>query len=152
MFFVIFVQNQFLSNHKRNKESRKWRRLYWLMVFSIFVALILMVRFVLDSSKILVDKAMPINPYYIDWKLENDGLLRLNDPYYLQTRHKFIRVNLEKLKLDTSIYNPLILRSETGGSLRDIEPPYLLWKKANNDTIHILKNNILLDFKYTALE
>lgn len=122
------------------------------MVFSIFIALILMVRFVLNTSKIYVDKVMPINPYYIEWKVEKDGLLRLNDPYYLQTKHKFIKQNLDKLKLDTSIYNPLILRSKTGGTLKDIEEPYLLWKKANNDTIYVLKNNILLNFKYTTLD
>lgn len=141
-----------LSHKKRNKESRKWKRLYWLMVFSIFAALILMVRFVLDTSKIYVDKAMPINPYYIEWNVEKDGLLRLNDPYYLQTKHKFIRENLDKLKLDTAIYNPLIVRSKTDGTLIDIEQPYLLWKKANNDTIYVLKNNILLHFKYTTLD
>lgn len=122
------------------------------MVFSIFIALILMVRFVLDTSKIYVDKVMPINPYYIEWNVEKDGLLRLNDPYYLQTKHKFIRQDLDKLKLDTSIYNPLILNSETGGTLKDIQQPYLLWKKSNNDTIHVLKNNILLNFKYTTLD
>lgn len=107
-----------------------------------------MVRFVLDTSKIYVDSGMPINPYYIDWKVDQNGELRLNEPYYLQTKHKFIRENLDKLKLDTSIYNTLIFRSKTGGTLKDIEHPYLLWKKANNDTIHILKNNILLNFKY----
>lgn len=122
------------------------------MVFSIFIALIVMVRFVLDVSKIYVDKSIPINPYYIDWKQEPNGTLRLNEPYYLQTRHKFIRENLDKLKLDTSVYNPLILRSKTGGTLGDVEHPYVLWKKANNDTIHVLKNNILLNFKYTTLE
>ena len=122
------------------------------MVISIFIALIVMVRFVLDTSKIYVDKTIAINPYYINWKVESDGLLRLNDPYYLQTKHKFIRENLDKLKLDTSIYNPLILRSKTGGTLIDIEQPYLLWKNANNDTIHVLKNNILLNFKYTTLD
>lgn len=117
------------------------------MVFSIFIALIAMVRFVLDASKIYVDKNMPINPYYIDWKVENNGLLRLNDPYYLQTKHRFIRENLDKLKLDTGIYNPLIIHSKTGGTLVDVQHPYILWKKANNDTIHVLKNNILLNFK-----
>src|SRR5690606_32383613 len=110
------------------------------MVLTIFIALVAMVRYVLDNSKIYVDKSMLINPYYIDWKQESDGLLRLNEPYYLQTKHKFIRQNLDKLKLDTSIYNPLILRSQTGGTLKDIDHPYVLWKKANNDTIHVLKN------------
>lgn len=137
----------------RNKKgSRKWKYLYWTMVVSIFIALIVMVRFVLDVSKIYVDKTLPINPYYIEWKQEPNGTIRLNEPYYLQTRHKFIRENLEKLKLDTAIYNPLILRSKTGGTLADVEHPYVLWKKANNDTIHVLKNNILLSFKFTILD
>ena len=118
----------------------------------IFIALVLMVRFVLDVSRIYVDKSTSINPYYIEWGLEKDNTLRLNDPYYLTTKHQFIRQNLEKLKLDTSIYNPLLIHSKTGGTLADLPKPYLLWKKANNDTIHVLKNDILLNFKFVNLD
>lgn len=141
-----------MGTYKRNKESRKWKWIYWLMVFSIFIALILLVRFVLNTSRIYIDRSYPINPYYITWNLEKDGLLRLNDPYYMQTKHIFIRENLEKLKLDTSIYNPLILRTTTNSTMVDVEPPYLLWKKANNDTIYIMKNNIILRFKYVPMD
>lgn len=119
----------------------------------IFIALIFMVRFVLDSSRIYVDKTTLINPYYIEWNVDKDMSLRLNDPYYIATaKHKFIRKDLDKLELDTSIYNPLLLRTKTGGSLADIPQPYLIWKKANNDTVHVLKNNILLNFKFSNLD
>lgn len=117
------------------------------MVLAIFIALVLMVRMVLDSSKILVDRSMLINPYYIEWEKESNGLLRLNDPFYLPTNAAFLRENLDKLKVDTSIYNSLILKSNSGGTLADVQEPYLIWKKEGNDTIHVLKNSILLNFK-----
>lgn len=134
------------------KKNQNWKKIYWAIVLIIFIALVIMVRFVLDTSRIYVDKTTLINPYYIEWGLDKNNNLRLNDPYYLNTKHKFIRENLDKLKLDTSIYNPLILNSKTGGTLQDIKEPYLIWKKANNDTIHVLKNNILLNFKFTSLD
>lgn len=131
---------------KNKKIKLNWKFFYWLMVFAMFVALIFLVRFVLNSSKIYVDKSTVINPYYIEWSLEPDNSLRINEPYYLKTDAKFIQEDLDKLKLDTSIYNPLILHSNTGSTLQDIEKPYLLWKKANSDTIQVVKNNILLKF------
>jgi len=134
------------------KKNQNWKKIYWAIVLIIFIALVIMVRFVLDTSRIYVDKTTLINPYYIEWGLDKNNNLRLNDPYYLNTKHKFIRENLDKLKLDTSIYNPLILNSKTDGTLQDIKEPYLIWKKANNDTIHVLKNNILLNFKFTSLD
>lgn len=117
------------------------------MVMIIFVALIFLVRFVLNSSKIYVDKSTAINPYYIEWDLERDGSLRINEPYFLDTNCNFIEKDLDKLKLDSSIYVPLVQETKFGGSLQDIEKPYLIWKHANSDTIHVLKNNILLNFK-----
>lgn len=116
------------------------------MVLTIFISLIFLVRFVLNSSKIYVDNSTIIHPFYIEWSLERDGSLRINDPYYLNTQSKFIVQDLDKLKLDSSLYNPLILHSQTGGSLKDVMHPYLIWKNANSDTIHVLKNNIHLNF------
>lgn len=134
------------------KKNQNWKKIYWAIVLIIFIALVLMVRFVLDHSKIYVDKTTLINPYYIEWGLDKNKDLRLNDPYYLRTQHKFIRENLDKLKLDTSIYNSLIIRTNTESTLQDVKEPYLIWKKANNDTIHVLKNNILLNFKFVSLD
>ncbi len=116
----------------------------------IFIALIFLVRFVLNSSKIYVDKSTSINPYYIEWDLEKDGSLRINEPYFLDTHCTFIEKDLDKLKVDSSIYVPLVLEAKFGGTLQDIERPYLIWKHANNDTIHVLKNNILLNFKLNS--
>ena len=110
-----------------------------------------MVRFVLNTSRIYVDKSMPIHPFYITWDLEDNEMLRLNDPYYMHTRHPFILEDLESVKADTLIYNALILETDNNGTLSDIEPPYLMWKEADNDTIHILKNNIILHFKFVTL-
>lgn len=114
------------------------------------MALIFLVRFVLNSSKVFVDKSTPINPFYIDWDLERDGSLRINEPYFLATDISFIKSDLEKLKIDSSIYIPLIEESNSGGTLRDIKKPYLIWKHANNDTVHVVKNNILMKFKLNS--
>lgn len=138
-----------MTNFKRNKESRNRNRLYWLMVLTIFVALIVLVRFVLDSSRIYIDKRVPINPYYIAWDVNENGYLRLNDPYYMHTNHVLIKNNLEDIKTDSILYNSLILNPTHNSTLRDVKPPFLMWKKADNDTIHILKNNIILNFKFT---
>jgi len=152
-YFIIFVHYQKsqkdLSN-KKKKYPTRWKYYYWLMVLLIFVALVFMVRFVLNSSKVFVDKSTVINPYLIEWPLERDGSLRINEPYFLNTNSTFIQKDLDKLKLDSSIYIPLIEESTSGGTLRDVERPYLLWKHAGSDTIHILKNNILLNFKLAS--
>lgn len=132
---------------KKKKHKSHWRYYYWLMVLTIFIALIFMVRFVLNSSKIFVDKDTTINPYYIEWGLERDGSLRINEPYFLNTNCVFIQKDLDKLELDSSIYVPLVQEAKFGSTLKDIEKPYLIWKHANSDTIHVLKNNILLNFK-----
>src|SRR5690606_13673676 len=115
-------------------------------VVTIFVSLIFMVRFVLNSSKIFVDKTTVIHPYYIDWSLERDGSLRINEPFYLKTEAPFMKEDLEKLALDSVIYTSLILNSKTGNTLRDLPHPYLVWKNENSDTIHVLKNSIVLNF------
>ena len=78
------------------------------MVMVIFVALIFLVRFVLNSSKVFVDKSTAINPYYIEWDLERDGSLRINEPYFLNTQCTFIKKDLDKLKVDSSIYVPFL--------------------------------------------
>lgn len=148
--FTIFtpsIEQKPIILAKKKKHKSRWRYYYWLMVLVIFVALIFLVRFVLNSSKIYVDKSTAINPYYIEWDLERDGSLRINEPYFLNTKCVFIEKDLDKLKVDSSIYTPLILNPKFGGTLQDIEKPYLIWKLANNDTVHVLKNNILLNFK-----
>lgn len=136
----------------RKQESINWKIYYWIMVVAIFLALVFMVRFVLNSSKIYIDKTTIIDPYYIEWKAEKDGSFRLNDPYYIKGHYKFIHEDLDKLKLDPTTYNPLIINSKTGGTLSDVPQPFLIWKRANSDTIHILKNNIVLNFKYSTLD
>lgn len=120
------------------------------MVIIIFVALVFMVRFVLNSSKVLVDKSTPINPHYIEWDLERDGSLRINEPYFLATDIEFIQTDLDKLKVDSSIYVPLIKESTSGSTLKDVKKPYLIWKNANSDTVHVVKNNIVLKFKMNS--
>ena len=134
------------KKHHAKMKRNQWKLFYWATVLVIFVSLIFMVRFVLNSSKIYVDKTTVIHPYYIDWSLERDGSLRINEPYYLKTEASFLQEDLDKLALDSVIYSSLILNSKTGNTLRDLPHPYLVWKNENSDTIHVLKNNIVLNF------
>ncbi|NLN34255.1 MAG: hypothetical protein GX159_11770 [Flavobacteriaceae bacterium] len=131
---------------KKKKHKSRWKYYYWFMVVTIFIALIFMVRFVLNSSKVYVDRITPIYPHYIEWGLERDASLRIKEPYFVKTNPVFIRKDLDKLSLDSSIYVPLIEKSNSGSTLKDVNRPYLIWKNANSDTIHVLKNNILLQF------
>lgn len=92
---------------------------------------------------------MPIYPYQIEWGLERDQTLRINEPFFLDTDLPLIREELEHLKYETSIYNDLITNPKHGGTLRDLKYPYLIWKNEGSDTIHILKNNVVLNFLLT---
>ena len=127
-------------------KKNQWKLFYWATVLAIFVSLIFMVRFVLNSSKIFVNKSTVIHPYYIDWSLERDGSLRINEPFYLKTEAQFIPEDLEKLAEDSLIYSSLILNSKTGNTLKDLPHPYMVWKNADSDTLHVLKNSIVLNF------
>ncbi|MDD3771040.1 MAG: hypothetical protein RBT46_07635 [Weeksellaceae bacterium] len=131
---------------KDYKIEKKRKQFYWILVGIIFLLLLFMVRYVLDSSKVIIDKSLVIRPFKVHWSPNSDGLLRINEPFYLNTNAKFIVVDLNKLATDEEIYNSLILRSQTNSSLRDISPPFTIWKHENNDTIHIMKNNLVLDF------
>lgn len=131
---------------KVRKDKTSWKVFYWSMVVVIFFALIFLVRFVLNSSKIMVDESMLIHPYKIEWGLERDQTLRINEPFFLDTDLPLIQEDLDKIKSDSAIYSLLILNPEHGGTLRDLKYPYLIWKNEHSDTIHILKNNIVLNF------
>lgn len=133
---------------KRRKETynKRWKIYYWISVTLIFIGLIFLVRYVLNRSKVFVDRATVILPYTIDWELERDGTLRLNDPYFLDTQCVFIEKDLEQLARDSVLFQAVMHREGRQGILRDISHPYLIWKNRDSDTIHILKNNIPLDF------
>lgn len=104
------------------------------MVLSIFVALVFMVRFVLNSSKVFVSKEIAIHPMQVEWGLERDGSLRINEPYFLKTDCELILEKPNSTNQDKQ-------------TLKDMENPYLIWKHAESDTIHVLKNNVLFQFK-----
>lgn len=128
-------------------NQSKWKYYYWIMVVTIFIALIFLVRYVLNSSKVFVDYETPINPYFIEWGLEPDGSLRINEPYFLKTDYSLLKQDEEKIMMDSSTVSTLHADSNSGTYLRDVKKPYLLWKNANSDTIHVLKNNLLLNYK-----
>lgn len=132
--------------NKEEKYNKRWKIYYWISVFVIFIGLIFLVRNVLNRSKVFVDKATVILPYSIEWALERDGSLRLNDPYFLDTRCVFIEKDLVQLARDSIVFQAVMMQKDRKGMLRDISHPYLLWKNRDSDTIHILKNNIPLDF------
>lgn len=111
------------------------------MVISIFVALVFMVRFVLNSSKVFVDNEIEIYPMLVEWGLERDGSLRINEPYFLNTDLELIAESQDSTLLVSNLNIVEI------ASLKDLEKPYLIWKHAESDTIQVLKDNVLLKFK-----
>lgn len=129
------------------KKETNWRTTYWIMVCAILVALIFMVRFVLNSSKVFVTEEMIINPLEIKWGLEKDGSLRVNDPFYLNTNVTLIQNSIDFYKNDSSREKEELLENiEEINYLKDVKHPYILWKNKNSDTIYLLKNNVYLSF------
>ena len=116
------------------------------MVCAILVALVFMVRFVLNSSKVFITEEMMINPLEIKWGLERDGSLRVNDPFYLDTKATLIKNSIDWVKNDSTLQLELLEDLEKINYLKDVNHPYLLWKNNNSDTIHLLKNNTYLSF------
>lgn len=126
---------------KKKKYKSRWKYYYWIMVVSIFIALVFMVRFVLNSSKVFVDRSTAINPYFIEWGLERDGSLRINEPYFLKTNCPLISETQDSSQIDTAFHEKTIR------VLRELEKPYLIWKHAESDTVHVLKNNVQFKFR-----
>ncbi len=142
IFALLIIKNNLAKN---KKYKSKWKYYYWIMVVSIFVALIFMVRFVLNSSKVFVSKDIAILPMQVEWGLERDGSLRINEPYFLNTDCELI---LEESDITSdSIQSFISSKPDQKSTLKDMEKPYLLWKHAESDTIHVLKNNVLFHFK-----
>lgn len=116
------------------------------MVCAILVALVFMVRFVLNSSKVFITEEMIINPLEIKWGFERDGSLRVNDPFYLDTKATLIKNSIDWVKNDSTLQLELLEDLENINHLKDVNHPYLLWKNKNSDTIHLLKNSTYLSF------
>lgn len=130
---------QLTEKNLRTKRKTHWELFYWLMILCILIALVFMVRFVLNSSKIMVDESMPIHPFEIDWGLERDGSLRVNDPFYLDAdAHLFPN---ETIHLSPTAAEEL--------QLKDLKYPYLIWKNKGSDTLHVIKNDEHFKFQLT---
>lgn len=117
------------------------------MVFVIFLALIFMVRFVLNSSRVYVEKSTVIHPYMIEWPVERDGSLRINEPYFLKTDARLIMSDRHEEPVDSGLFTET--DSAARLTVRDLKIPFLIWKNAGSDTIHVLKNNTPLNFLVT---
>jgi len=124
------------------KSGSQWKIVYWITVFLIFITLIFMVRFVLNSSKVYVEKSTLINPFMIEWSLERDGSLRINEPFFLKTDAKLIDDDLSDVFNDSSLF----INKDSDRILKNLKSPYLIWKNAESDTIHVLKNNVAMHF------
>lgn len=105
-----------------------------------------MVRHVLDSSKVVIDKSLAIHPFKIQWSPNSEGLLRINEPFYLNTNAQLIQMDLDKLPWDEGVQKLLNLSADKENSLYDIPPPYTIWKHENSDTIYIMKSKLVLEF------
>lgn len=81
----------------------------------------------------------------VEWGLERDGSLRINEPYFLKTDCELILENPDSRHQDSIL--SFISPNDDKQTLKDMENPYLIWKHADSDTIHVLKNNVLFQFK-----
>lgn len=81
----------------------------------------------------------------VEWGFERDGSLRINEPYFLKTDCELIREQSDSTLQDSLL--PFISPTDKKQTLKDMKNPYLIWKHAASDTIHVLKNNVLFQFK-----
>lgn len=106
------------------------------------------VRHVVNSNRIIIDSEEKIDPTSIYWTLEeNDSLLRISDPLYLNKTFYLTKNHQEKFKNDTAIQKELYAENiPNKGSLINLSPPFVVWKKGKNDTIMVVKDNKNLSF------
>jgi hypothetical protein len=121
---------------------------YYFIVVVIFSGILLSVRHVVNSNRIIVSSEELINPTSIYWQVdEEDSLLRVKDPLYVDKGFILTEIQFEKYKNDSVIFNELYGESILNkGDLINLQPPFILWKAGMNDTIKVFKTGKTLNF------
>lgn len=126
---------------------------YYLIVVVIFSGILFSVRHVVNSNRIIVSSEELINPTSIYWDVdEEDSLLRIKDPLYVDKEFVLTKMQFEKYKSDSLIYNELYSDTTPNkGALINLQPPFVLWKSGMNDTIKVFKAGKTLNFVKSSL-
>ncbi len=121
---------------------------YYLTVLMIFCTVLFSVRYIVNSNRIIIGSEEAINAVEIFWYLdEEDSILRIKEPLYVDKSFVLSKSQLNKYKNDTIIYPELFGESVVNkGALINLKPPYVLWKVGMNDTIKVFKNGRSLKF------
>lgn len=125
---------------------------YYLIVAVIFSGILFSVRHVVNSNRIIVSSEESINPTSIYWDVdEEDSLLRVKDPLYVDKEFILTELQFEKYKNDSMIFTELYSEAiPNKGALINLQPPFVLWKAGMNDTIKVFKAGKTLTFvKFT---
>ena len=121
---------------------------YYFIVAFIFSGILFSVRYIVNSNRIIVSSEELINPTSIYWDVdEEDSLLRVKDPLYVDKGFILTELQFEKYKNDSVIFTELYSESVPNkGSLINLQPPFVLWKAGMNDTIKVFKAGKTLTF------
>lgn len=127
----------------------KWNiTFYYVTVCVFFVLILLSVRHIVNTNRVIISSVEAINPTEIFWELDDeDTLIRIKDPLYLPSTFYLCERQAVKYKKDSDFLNQLYGDSiAKKGSIINLKPPYVLWKSANNDTIKVYKDSKTLNF------
>lgn len=121
---------------------------YYSIVAIFFLVILFSVRYIVNTTRILVDYEQQITPTEIFWEInKNDSTLRIKEPVYLTKSYYLSELQREAFKDNNEIYQELYHDSVPNkGSILNLKPPFILWKNNKNDTIRVFKNLKTLKF------
>jgi hypothetical protein len=121
---------------------------YYLIVLVIFSGILFSVRYIVNTNRIIIGSEESINPVEIYWEVDDeDSILRLKDPLYVDKTFVLSKNQCEKFKKDSLISSELFVDTVPNeGALINLKPPYVLWKSGMNDTIKVFKYGRSLNF------
>lgn len=127
---------------------KNYRLAYYGVVALFFVAILFSVRYIVNTTRIAVDYESSINPVEIFWEINSqDSVLRVREPLYITKEYRLVDSQKEKFRADPIIGEQLYSDSVSNpGSILNLEPPFVMWKSAKNDTVKVFKNEKTLKF------
>lgn len=123
--------------------------LYYIGVFVFFTVLIFSVRYVVNTTRMFVSFETGFNPVLIKWDIDkSDSTLRIKEPIFLRKDYQLIKYDDNSfIQNDSVLFADLESDSiPNKGNLLNIQPPYYIWKEANNDTLKVFKHGVTLKF------
>lgn len=124
------------------------RIIYYSIVVIFFLSILFSVRYVVNTTRIIIDYEQNINPTEIFWEVDkSDSTLRIQEPLYLSNNYYLSEKQKNAFYKDSIIGSQLYADSlPNKGSILNLKPPFVLWKSAKNDTVKVYKNQRTLKF------